>query len=337
MCARQSSVIREQLVGYFSSLIGGTQRGSAESDASGVCAASLPAAAGPVTVSVSMSDQQLDDSDDEVYFNVTIMRDSEQQRYSDTAQLDSSSKPASSERVLSSAIVASAASPAPSVAGRKRKMSHQRFGPTKFDRATVSVAAVSDEVKRARLSASTKAGRARRHRTDTRPLLSHSGTPNKAATTVASAANRRGKPSAAHSTSSTPLLPPFISSGSTSSIGLAIPPSAGVLATTVLSAPSGWLSVPMPSSAAANSVYAAMMAELDERVTRVSDVSCGPTAAVQTPHSAPPTAATRAAHTIKADRTATSDRSNNDNRRVSCCIHPRSNTVWRASTMHALC
>ena len=263
---------------------------------------------GGVTASVLLSEQRLDESDDEIYFNVTILRDSEEatQLQPQHSRTHSSSAP---QHVAESTAPSRTATARPSIAAaaatsRKRKVAETERGSVTASRVARGVgvergvtAAMGAASKRARTSSSTKLKRAPSQSDQRRPPP-----PCDSVATLKQTAQTGRDSTASRRTAASPFLPSF---------------SAGTVASSSLRAPSvscgGELcpAGPMSTSSVApvSSAYTSMLAELDERVAASRGGGEQPTTAPQTSRTASvatPSAA-RSSHSNKAGKSATSE------------------------------
>ena len=274
------------------------------------------------SVSVVLSSQQLDESDGEIYFNVSVMRDSEEQptqpqqpQPPPAAQQPQQQQQQRSEAVpltgtIQHALAAATASGAPAAvsfpatisAVRKRKAGEQCSVPSRAtDAARVALLAESDHVKRVRTSVSTKVTRAAHQRDSNRTLSASSKKGHPIATTRKTAPGRpthQRQPSNAPlssgngSSAPLPLLVPA-SASSPSALSTAQPPSASSSSASSSSSSSSSAVCP---SVQPSSTYAAMLAELDARVAA---------AATDGPREQTATARTTTAHTATTTTTTT--------------------------------
>ena len=281
-----------QLFDYFSSLTLSTSAAALEtsqrtldamrSGGGSVNNAAVPASGGVAADSegVVISDQQLDDSDGEIYFNVSVVRHPEQPAPTvESTQRSGPCQPAVAEAMPATAVPARAVVPSPNVV-RKRKCGEQSAVPAVAVGARA--AEVSGGAKRPRLSASTKLVRQPNSDYSRRQSLHRSMRDSKAAA-PATVSSTRG-PSAALSLSSSEARPLSTTARTSAQVDSVAP------------------------SVAHNTAYTAMLAELNARVARASSQPSSQRTARddRATLSAPPALAARLIHNTKASKSATS-------------------------------
>ena len=263
-----------------------------------------------------VSEQQLNDSDGEIYFNVSVRRDKDeqqQQRDGGTAQL-SPSQLVVEDTIESGSTLSSSCPVAVAAPVRKRKVAEQPIGAGDATAARMA-AGQRDGVKRARLSASTKVSSTAHSRNNSRALLAVSSSARAisgaaATPTTATTSTHRRQPSMAPQPPSAVPLPPSTTSS----------PLPAATAAAVPCIPFTSSSVSVSSSVAPSSAYAAMMAELDARLANASTANDS-TAAARSRSAQPTATAPRAVHTTKASKNATSARNSSSAIALHCAFH----------------
>ena len=290
-------------------------------------------------VSVSTSEPQVDDSGGDIYFTVTVNRDSQRPQQPPPPLLplplplplpmlvpllppqvrQQPSRPDSqpeaacqldAERAPSVAAIAAAGAtgPASAASARKRRTEHRCVAPGSTDAAARAVDSVAARVrgltsgataKRARLSASTKPARQPHRSADSHPLSTAAVEPVGGLTVW-----RRPSMALSASSSASASL-----STCRSSSKVVVAAGAASSAASQSSGQSG--GKPLLSQPAPGNAYVAMMAELDARVAQafqVSTVCAARSAATQSTRPSQPTLAARTAHNAShTNKSSTSD------------------------------